>query len=179
MEPGLHSSADEWATNILKKTYPYFIGSPIFSSVALSYQAIQDLRYTAFFLGQLKRQCLVFVGNHKADPKTLEALFGEAPHIKTPHDGTFGEIARIEREVDMHLKTLNSSFGVIVLALGCPGRVLAKRLLRKSHNIFIFDFGSLLDALCGWNTRAWMEMCGHERAYWNKLLGEVGKIDRA
>ena len=42
--------------------------------------------------------------------------------------------------------------------MGCPGRVLAKRIYLQDFNVFLFDSGSLLDALCGWKTRAWMDL---------------------
>ena len=46
--------------------------------------------------------------------------------------------------------------------MGCSGRALMKRLWNKFDKVFFFDFGSLLDALCGWNTRAWIELTNFE-----------------
>ena len=33
---------------------------------------------------------------------------------------------------------------------------MQKRLWYKLDNVFLFDFGSLIDALCDWNTREWI-----------------------
>jgi len=45
---------------------------------------------------------------------------------------------------------------VIVLAMGCSGRPLQKRILKKGYNVYIFDFGSLLDAFNNNDSRAWI-----------------------
>ena len=42
--------------------------------------------------------------------------------------------------------------------MGCSGRPLTKRLNNKNHNIFIFDFGSLLDGIIGFNSRPWLDI---------------------
>ena len=54
--------------------------------------------------------------------------------------------------------------------MGCSGRVLAKRLYNNVENIFLFDFGSLMDILCGWDTRAWISLNK------NKVTHNVEKI---
>ena len=54
--------------------------------------------------------------------------------------------------------------------MGCSGRVLQKRLYNNHDNIFVFDFGSLMDALCGWNTRAWIELTNFDK---DKILEKI------
>ena len=44
--------------------------------------------------------------------------------------------------------------------MGCPGRILQKRILKKGFNVYLFDFGSLLDAFNNDNTRLWIDLAG-------------------
>jgi len=44
--------------------------------------------------------------------------------------------------------------------MGCPGRILQKRILKKGYRVYLFDFGSLLDALNNDNTRLWIDLAG-------------------
>jgi hypothetical protein len=60
--------------------------------------------------------------------------------------------------------------------MGCSGRVLQKRLWNKLDNVFLFDFGSLLDALCGWDTRAWIKLSKFDAKKFISLLEQKPKI---
>lgn len=162
MEPGIHGAEDEWTERLLAHCYPYFIGTPIYSAVALPYIAAFDPATAVDFLRFLKEQSPIFVGNGNVSEGIVSKLFGETAHIRTPDHSSYAEIDRIEQETVDCLRQFERKFKVIVIAMGCSGRVLAKRIYQGGSNVFLFDFGSLLDALCGWNTRAWMELAPYD-----------------
>ncbi|MBP2655657.1 MAG: hypothetical protein H6Q73_3226 [Firmicutes bacterium] len=171
MQPGIHLSPDEWADNMLSRIYKYFIGEKIYSPVALAYLAVFEPSSAIAFLRLLRSQNPIFVGNENVSPFTLEKLFGNTAHVKTPTQNSFVDIDRIEQETIQNYFERKREYEVIVVAMGCSGRVLEKRLLKnKGLNVFLFDFGSSLDAFCGWNTRAWIDLVGLPQAYWETML---------
>ncbi|MBP2652232.1 MAG: hypothetical protein H6Q74_3057 [Firmicutes bacterium] len=174
MKPGVHEGSDQWAENILSRVYKYFIGEKIYSHVALAYLAVFESGSALEFLRFLKILNPIFVGNENVPPLTITKLFGNTVHIKAPSQNSFGDIDRIEQETVQAYFNRKKNYDVIVVAMGCSGRILEKRLL-KNHglNAFLFDFGSLLDAFCGWNTRAWIELASLPQAYWENMINKI------
>jgi hypothetical protein len=158
MIPGIHEVNDIGAENILIRTYRYFIGHLIYSPVALSYVTAYDRVYSIAFYKFLKKQNLIFVGNEKADSDVLYKLFGIDTHIKSPSHSSFSQIDRITSELTRSLEAKKGNYTVVIIAMGCAGRVLQKRIVNKEFNCFLSDFGSTLDIFCGNKTRAWMEI---------------------
>jgi hypothetical protein len=157
MFPGNHLSSDEEATEMLKQVYPFFVGYRIFSHIALHYMASYYPGAANVFLKQLKKQAVLFIGNEDTDPSTVKRLFGEVIHVKTPARNAYDKIDIIEKEA-MDILSKKQGFGVVVIAMGCSGRILAKRLYQNIPQFFFFDFGSLLDGISGNKTRAWLEL---------------------
>jgi hypothetical protein len=124
---------------------------------SLPHLANVDAEYCIDFLKFLKNSnCFLFVGNENVPCHIQELLWGPScKHIKTPRRNAFNAIDGIERECCESMQN-DGTYKIIVIAMGCSGRVLAKRLWPRFDNVFFFDFGSLLDALCGWNTRGWV-----------------------
>ena len=54
--------------------------------------------------------------------------------------------------------------------MGCSGRALQKRLWNNLDNVFLFDFGSLMDAICGWPTRQWIDLTHFDTKQFLHLL---------
>lgn len=176
MRPGYHSSSDEWASSILKKCFKYFIGEKIYSHVALSYLAASNEDVCIDFLKKIKSTNPIFVGNRDLKTDIVEKVLHPRDYIKTNPKFSYSEIDRIEKETLKAIETSTDSFILIVIAMGCAGRVLQKRLLAKSNkNIFIFDFGSLLDILNGDETRAWMNtsLSNRQIDYWKNLVNKI------
>lgn len=172
MKYGLHSSSDDRAVDILLRTYKYFIWEKIYSHVALSYLAVYDYEYTISFLKLLKSFSPILVWNQEIPETVVNCLFGKwAIHIKTPQHRSYDDIDRIEEELLSHISIEN--FSVVVVAMWCSWRVLEKRIIKKWYPIFLFDFGSLMDIFCWWNTRAWMDLIEVPSWYWEKMLKEV------
>lgn len=175
MKPGVHLGSNEWAENILRRCYEYFVGDKIYSAVALAYLAVFNRDYTVDFLKTLRNYNPIFVGNENIDTEVIKSLFGQTVHIKTKSDNAFDTIDDVEIRTCEAIKSRKESYQIIVLAMGCSGRVLQKRLLLNKDNgdVFIFDFGSLMDAFCNWNTRAWIELANLPSNYWTDIVKEV------
>lgn len=176
MKPGYHSASDKWAISILHKCFEYFIGQKIYSHVALSYIAVSDDEYTVKFLNKIKSLNPIFIGNKDIKINIIQKILSARSHIKTDPKFSYGDIDRIEQESLKVIESSNDDFILIVIAMGCAGRVLQKRLLTKTKkNIFIFDFGSLLDIFNGDETRAWMskELSDKNEQYWSNLMNKI------
>lgn len=155
---GSHKNYDSFALKLFKDTFKYFVGSKIYSPVALHHIASIDPKRANVFLKILKSKTRIFVGNEITDAKLVKLLFGESTiHIKTPSKDAYSQIDRIESEA---LKILSNTtdFMVVCIAMGCSGRPFMKRLWNKKPNVFLFDFGSLLDGISGNNSRTWLKM---------------------
>lgn len=153
---GNHLVTDANAQNLLKDTFQFFIGEKIYSPIALHFKASIDLDRAKSFLKKLKIYSKVFVGNQTLECETLSKLFGEVKHIKTLEKNAYTEIERIYSDTKVELDKMNS-FCVVVVAMGCSGRPLMKRLYNDNYNVYFFDFGSLLDGFNGDLTRTWLK----------------------
>jgi len=179
MSPGVHENTDEGARRLLRHTFEYFVGCPIYSPIALSHEIVNDRDRALRFLKCLKNQRPHFVGNENIPAHVTAGLFGSTGGVKTPCRDAFAHIDRIEHEALIALDRDTREFVVVVVAMGCSGRVFAKRMLtaRPERRIFIFDFGSTMDALCGWITRAWIELTGLGTEYYRQVLSDVASAE--
>lgn len=154
-----HERFYEWCQDILKLSIPIWNGpiDDVYSMTALAYTATNKVEKCLSFLKFLKSSgvCLL-VGNENIPKSIQELLFGPNCHfVSTPTSNSYSQIDRIEEEC---LKNLSAHVGykIVVTSLGCSGRALQKRLYGRFEDIFLFDFGSLMDAICGWDTREWI-----------------------
>src|SRR4030095_15025233 len=99
-------------------------------------------------------QTILFIGNETTPEEIVKKLFGAVKHVKTPAENAYDKIDVIEKEAESILKSQES--GVVIISMGCSGRILMKRLYKKNYDFFFFDFGSLLDGICGNKTRTWL-----------------------
>ncbi|WP_187388320.1 GT-D fold domain-containing glycosyltransferase [Seonamhaeicola marinus] len=157
MQEDMHLISDQNALNYLAVTHKYFNLETIYTPVALHYLSTFDQDNCMEFLRFLKTYNPIFVGNEKVKIEIVKKLFGEI-HVKTPVSNSYDEIDRIENDLIELLNMKKNNFQVVVVAMGCPGRILQKRILKKGFNVYLFDFGSLLDALNGENSRLWIDI---------------------
>lgn len=157
MFPGNHLVSDAAATELIRHVYPCFVGYELFSPIALHYIATYEPEAGNRFLRLLKSKTVIFVGNEAVSPAIIERLFGDSTHVKTPAHNSYDSIDLIEKNTVEALDKKKIKYGVVVIAMGCSGRVLMKRLQTRNYPIFMFDFGSLLDGICGWQTRTWLK----------------------
>jgi hypothetical protein len=174
MAPIVHKWDDGFAEYMLNCSIKYFENEKIYSPVALHYLGIYDKEFTIDFLRFIRRHKPILVGNQNIPPDVVYKLFNGPAHIKTPATHSFNEIDRIEYETLQELDNHVNDFQVIVMALGCSGRILSKRILNKEkYKVFIFDFGSLLDFMCGWNTRAWIGLTHVPPNFFEDMMNEI------
>ena len=161
MFPGNHEGPVEWAENLVNKYLSVSQENSdleFYSAVALCHIATHDPDIAISFLKKLKNNVKYFIGNQNIPREILETMFGkDVIHIKTPEKNSFSEFDNIYEETIKQIGD-DDDYSVIVTSMGCPGRALQKILWDKYDNFFLFDYGSLMDALCGWNTRAWIEL---------------------
>ncbi|MFC1842083.1 GT-D fold domain-containing glycosyltransferase [Candidatus Dependentiae bacterium] len=154
-----------WVNQFLKKVAPFWGKkiTDVYSPWILPFMAVAHEQRCVEFLKFLKgKNCCLFVGNKNIPEIIKNVLFGEGcVFVPTPDRNSYLEIDRIERECLENIPK-NDEYKIIIVSMGCSGRVLEKRLFKKMENIFLFDFGSLMDAFCGWKTRAWMEYSGFD-----------------
>ncbi len=155
MFPGNHLLSDKAATDLLMHVFHFFVGYQIFSHVALHYAASYRPVRANNFLKMVKQQAILFIGNENTPQEVVIKLFGRVTHVKTPAKNAYDKIDTIEKQTTDILDR-QEEFGVVVVAMGCSGRVLMKRLHKKTYPVFFFDFGSLLDGICGNQTRTWL-----------------------
>lgn len=173
MFPGNHECSYEWCLKLLDKAKNIWNGhiEDVYSHAALHFAATQNPNLCINFFKFLKKSnCCLFIGNKNIPVDIREMLFGtDCIFIPTPPEQSYNEIDRIEQECLKNFPQ-TSDYKIVITAMGCSGRVLQKRLWQKLDNVFLFDFGSLMDALCGWNTRAWIELTNFDA---NKFIGHL------
>lgn len=161
MCPGNHEAPYEWCLDKLLKVDPLWGGpiTDVYSHAALSFAATHKQDLCINFLKFLKdTSCYMLIGNENLPQEIRDLLFGKGCiFVPTPPSQSYNDIDRIERECLNHIGDTDN-YKVIITAMGCSGRPLQKRLWQKLDHVFLFDFGSLLDAICGWNSRAWIDI---------------------
>jgi hypothetical protein len=164
MNEGMHLVSDSDALKFITATYRLIDIYNIYTPVALHYLATFNQKACVQFLVFLRSTNPIFVGNKNLSPQLLRKLFSET-HVKTPISNSYLEIDRIEKDLIQELNKKKNEFQVIVVAMGCPGRILQKRILKKGYNVYLFDFGSLLDAFNDDNTRLWIDLAGGTNSF--------------
>lgn len=176
MSLGVHKWDDEFADRMFYWSRQYFKNDKIYSMAALHYLAIYDREFTIDFLRFIRGLNPIFIGNENVPTDIAKKLFNAKTHVKTPPQQCFDHLDRIESEAFTELDKYINDYNVVVLAMGTSGRLLMKRILKKQkYNGFLFDFGSLLDAICGWNTRDWIALSPVPATYWDEMLNEIAK----
>jgi hypothetical protein len=135
----------------------------LYSAVALHHAAVEFPRECIRFLTFIKQYPCILVGNKNIPEELRNLLFGQTcAFVPTPDRQSYSEIDRIEQDT-LRAAAEMPGYKVIITSMGCSGRALQKRLWYKLDDIFLFDFGSLMDALCGWETRAWITLTKFNR----------------
>jgi hypothetical protein len=166
MSPGNHESPEDWCDNILARANSIWgEQDTLYATSALSHIASQEPQVAIDFFKRIRSypDYIIVVGNKNIPAEVAKTIFGKHLFISTPDKGSYSEIDLTETYLNQVIRNYKHKYGLIVFSMGCSGRVLAKRVLNNHTNIFTFDFGSLMDMLCGWNTRAWMDIVKFDR----------------
>ncbi len=166
--------------SFLRRTKPLWGDefTDIYSPVAIHFAATQYPDLAIEFLKFLRKSpCYMLVGNKFIPKAVRDILFGEnCIFVPTPPKQSYSAIDQIEQDCLPYLENSNE-YKIIITSMGNAGRVLQKRLWEKFDNIFLFDFGSLMDAFCGWNTRAWIGLTRFDGPAFLRMLKEELKAD--
>lgn len=163
MFEGNHKNTDKLSISLLQSSYMFFIGQKIYSPVALHFIATENPEKANRFLKLLKSKTKIFIGNKNLSDRTIVMLFGDVIRVGTPSENSYSEIDRIYEESISHVNSLNE-FHVVIVAMGCSGRPLMKRIFNGSgKSFFLFDFGSLLDGIDNFNSRTWLKVTTLDR----------------
>ena len=126
---------------------------PIYSAIALMYQATYHPEYVAYFPDELTKvgERVLLIGNEENSFEDLNMIFNNriSAFIKTPNLNAYTQIEKVWDEVQEYINQHLTEYVVIVGFLGNSGRVLAKRLWEKYDRFLYFDFSSLMDVLIG------------------------------
>ena len=171
MFEGVHKVSNNDAIRYAFGASKYFKTREIYSCVALHHVSLHNKEVFLEFMKLLNQSTTVFVGNKNISEDLIRSLFN-CPIIPTPASNSYSQINRIESELCALLNNRRNAFSLAVIAMGCPGRILQKRIIKKGYNAYLFDFGSLLDAFNGEETRDWIKLTGGV-VYYQDLLKEV------
>lgn len=134
----------------------------VYSHVALCFAATHHQEYCVQFLSFLRNQTIILIGNQFIPEWLRKLLFGEhCIFIPAPAQQSYTAIDKLEQQA-LEVARRVEGYKVIVTSMGCSGRPLQKRLWQQLDQVFLFDFGSLMDALAGWPTREWMRVTRFE-----------------
>lgn len=166
MFPGNHECQPDWCENITN-SFQQISGKSgeiiLYSAVALSHQAVVDPEYAIEFLKFLGSKVKYFIGNENIPRDLLEKIFNkDVVHIPTPSSNSFSKFDRIYSNF-INSVGVDEEYSVVITSMGCSGRPMQKRIYDNYKNFFLFDFGSLMDALCGDATRAWIELTNFDK----------------
>lgn len=181
LEPGMfegnHAWSDDSCMEIFSLAKPLWNApfEEVYSMTALAHLATANRFFCLSFLKFLKESgCTILVGNCNIPDGVRTILFGDrCKFVPTPARNSYAEIDRIEAEC---LKNYDAAEGyqVIITSMGCSGRILQKRLWNRLDRVFLFDFGSLMDAICGWPTREWIYLVQFDP---NEFLTQLLKVE--
>ena len=179
MFPGNHECPDDWCEDILTKVAQWWTESEkiVFCTAALHHTATQDPTAAATFLCNILKNVdwVLLAGNENIPDHVLDSITPNGKllkHVKSPSSGSFSAIDRIEDESASWIGK-QSGYGLVITSMGCSGRVLQKRLYNAEAKYYLFDFGSLMDAMCGWDTRAWISLTGFQGPKFLSLLQDI------
>lgn len=186
-EGTVFQSSDSFVNAIAQRALHFFVGEPVYSTIALHYSAMYRKADTMRFLALLKLSCPIFVGNSQTPLDVRNALFGVGhTYIPTPPKNSWAGFRITAWEPLMRrlggpakVGMAGSStrpFQAVVFAMGPPGRVVAAMLFRERLNTFSFDIGSLIDWLAGNVTRDWIRDRQHELDSPAVLVDELSRL---
>ena len=164
MCPGNHLCDISFYNHIISKVGTYIQYFPsVYSHVSLCYQATYDPEYAIHFLKELKKACLVnstyVIGNSTTSTELIRLFFGNnINRILTDSKDSYANINTVWNTISNSIN--KDRYTIFIIFMGCAGRPLQKRIWKTYDNVFIFDVGSLMDAISGQDTRAWIKISG-------------------
>lgn len=164
MWPGNH----EWPENRCDYFYNILLNlrkNPLYdlySPVAFNYYITTYQKKSYQLMKKLKDLCqkndnnVLFVGNSDIKKEIINLYFGKKyDFVECPSRNSYDKIDEIENKL-INLINENTLYKIIIICCGVTTRCLIKRVWKNTNiisNYFLLDFGSIIDGLCGINTR--------------------------
>lgn len=133
----------------------------IYTYIAFNYliTTLQDSSY--IYIKNLRDLCktnnVLFIGNKNINKNILNLLFENYTHIYCPDVNSYSCVNDIEKNI---INSIDSNkYNIIIICSGITTRAIIKRLWVKNiNNIFMLDLGSVIDALSGIDSRAYIKL---------------------
>ncbi len=102
---------------------------------------------------------VIFIGNKTINKNVIELMFGEKYlFIECLSKNSYSDINNIENKLIYSLN-INDNYKIVIVCCGATTEALAKRIWKTNNikcNYFMLDFGSIIDALSGNNSRQYL-----------------------
>jgi hypothetical protein len=171
LEEGMYPGNHEYPIDMVRR-FIYILSSlrnnipnVLYTNIALSYCASRSPDIVIELHKELKKNNILYIGNNMYSKEFLTKLFGDSiDTIYTPQRDSYFEHDSVFSRLDTlyHTKYNLMDFFVIIMAAGCGGRAFSAEIYSKYYNLkrnfFLFDYGSLLDYLWGYKSRAYMDI---------------------
>ncbi|WP_350432819.1 hypothetical protein ABIS04_05300 [Shewanella sp. H8] len=176
MKTGSHLQSDRVADVLLSLCAKYFIGTKIYSPVALHHCLIHEIELTTKFFKELKTRCNVFIGSDANNDIILNELLSPQKIIKTLPRDAYSQINNVFKEIDDYLiKVKTEKIITIVFSCGTTAKILMKRIRDKypEKEFYLFDLGSVIDVFHGREDWTWVR--DHKQELGNSISRIKGR----
>jgi hypothetical protein len=136
----------------------------VYHPLALMWYVMKDKEGLAKYLYRLMLpfQHIILVGNQTTPLSILNKLTNNKARnedfIKCLPLDAGKDIERMWKELLVLLEKYKDEYVLVLMFCGNTGRSLSNRMWKTTYNkYFVFDFGCLMDALCGFRTRKFMK----------------------
>ena len=165
MWPGNH----EWPEHIADKYFSLMcnirkkILTEYYTFVAFNFYLTTYPEKSFPLMKNIRELCLknnvIFIGNKNIDKNVIELMFGEKYFfIECPPKNSYSDINHIESKLISSLN-MNDNYKIVIVCCGATTEPLTKRIWKTNNikcNYFMLDFGSIIDALSGNNSRQYL-----------------------
>ena len=177
LEEGMYGGNHEYPLSMVEefinvlRTIRHVTPIILYTNVALSYCSSHHPDLVIQMHKEIKKNNVLYIGNDMYSTEFLNKLFGLLDRIHTPQRDSYAEHDRIFAEFDTLYETKYKGldYFIVIMAAGCGGRAISGELysiyFKNNPNFFIFDYGSLLDCLWGYQSRAYMELDPPKTSY--------------
>lgn len=167
LEPGMFPGNHEWPEQICDVFYnkiSTIIGrkfNNFYSQIALNYLITMKQKEAIEILYRLKTMChqnnVIFIGNSNINKEIISLYFGNCSYIECKAKNSYDDINIVEKKLINELN--NDKYNIVICCMGVATRVLIKRIWNTDiSNYFLLDFGSIIDALSGIDSRAYISL---------------------
>lgn len=169
LEEKMWSGNHEWPEHIADKYFILMckirnkILTEYYTFVAFNYYLTTYPEKSFPLMKNIRNLCLnnnvIFIGNININKNVIELLFGKKySFIECPSKNSYSAINNIETNLISSLN-INNNYKIVIVCCGATSEPLIKRIWKNDKikcKYFMLDFGSIIDALSGNNSRQYL-----------------------